>query len=139
MAQRSRTITTTKPDTWGNTLYLVYGKNILWLYEEAYKTYDPKSVGGNVPFEAGMDFYDRLKQFVAREKEKSFQEGADKLLEKAKEKYKRRKPTHGTCCTCQNCGYAFDNDCICEELRVIDNLETIAKDMVQRSRTGTVT
>lgn len=24
-----------------------------------------------------------------------------------------RKPTHGTCCTCQTCGWPNDNDCQC--------------------------
>ena len=28
---------------------------------------------------------------------------------------KKRKPTHGPCCTCQTCGWHYD-DCICEDL-----------------------
>jgi len=32
-----------------------------------------------------------------------------------------RKPTHGSCCTCQNCG--FDNDeCVCLSNEIVDLL-----------------
>jgi len=34
---------------------------------------------------------------------------------------KTRKPTHGTCCTCQNCGEGYD-DCICDHNEVLGKL-----------------
>ena len=47
----------------------------------------------------------------------------DKLKEK-------KKPDHGSCCTCQNCGYNYDN-CICnhnEHLKAIKEIFEINND-----------
>ena len=40
------------------------------------------------------------------------------------QKVKRIKPTHGPCCTCQTCGYGFD-DCICWENEKIEICEYV--------------
>ena len=39
-----------------------------------------------------------------------------------------RKPTHGECCTCQDCGYYYD-DCVCDDNRIITTVqERLRKD-----------
>lgn len=48
---------------------------------------------------------DFIKQTLAKEKAK--------MIEEMEGQIKIRKPTHGTCCTCQVCGYDKD-DCYCE-------------------------
>lgn len=45
------------------------------------------------------------------------------------EKRPLQKPTHGSCCTCQKCGYA-NEDCVCTHNKIIDDfnkLEEIKK------------
>ncbi len=42
-------------------------------------------------------------------------------IEKAKEEF--RKPTHGTCCTCQVCGGSLDDDpCLCGHIKTFQSL-----------------
>ncbi len=41
----------------------------------------------------------------------------------SKEVLEFRKPTHGTCCTCQKCGWANDGICACENNRVLNEIE----------------
>ena len=43
------------------------------------------------------------------------------------EKVKKTKPTHGICCTCQQCGFSYD-DCMCEwnnKIEVADYVEKL--------------
>ncbi len=49
----------------------------------------------------------------------------DLLIEKGylrgREVLETQKPTHGNCCTCQGCGYAYDG-CICEHNELLEAL-----------------
>lgn len=36
------------------------------------------------------------------------------------------KPTHGSCCTCQDCGYEYDS-CVCETNALLEKLNAIEK------------
>ena len=36
-----------------------------------------------------------------------------------------RRPKHGPCCTCQDCGHAHD-ECVCQHNRILESLEKIA-------------
>ena len=38
-----------------------------------------------------------------------------------------RKPTHGNCCTCQDCGYSHD-ECVCEDNEIITAIKKLEKD-----------
>ena len=40
--------------------------------------------------------------------------GTTKRVNPEEDKGKKRKPTHGPCCTCQTCGWHYD-DCICDD------------------------
>lgn len=43
---------------------------------------------------------------------------------------KTMKVTHGTCCTCQNCGYPNDNDCECPRNEVLIEVLQLIKERV---------
>lgn len=45
------------------------------------------------------------------------------------EKIPTRKPTHGNCCTCQDCGYGHD-ECICEHNDWVDAVNGFTTIMV---------
>ena len=40
-----------------------------------------------------------------------------------------RKPTHGSCCTCQECGYFYD-DCVCENNKILKEIADLAHALV---------
>lgn len=40
-----------------------------------------------------------------------------------------RKPTHGTCCTCQRCGYPNDSDCECGYTEYIEKAWPVVEKM----------
>ena len=40
-----------------------------------------------------------------------------------------RKPTHGSCCTCQACGYYHDG-CVCEDNEIITAIKKLGKDKI---------
>lgn len=64
-----------------------------------------------------LDFISSLlSQAEARHRESTL-----KLIEGMK---KTRKPTHGPCCTCQECGYNIEdgNDCECARNRILDEV-----------------
>ena len=46
---------------------------------------------------------------------------------RAKQPVKPIKPTHGSCCTCQTCGF-FHDICVCETNRLLADLERLEKD-----------
>ena len=45
---------------------------------------------------------------------------------RGKDKIKHTKPTHGPCCTCQDCGYYHD-DCVCYHNELLDKLNKLEK------------
>lgn len=60
------------------------------------------------------------------EYEKSVRAAALQEVREKVEGMKRvKKPTHGTCCTCQTCGYANDDgaDCECIRNKIISDLQ----------------
>lgn len=67
-----------------------------------------------------------IKQFISTQISKARQEGREEALKELKKRIKSltRKPTHGTCCTCQDCGQSHD-DCNCTEIEIINNLISI--------------
>ena len=52
----------------------------------------------------------------------------DLLIEKGylmgKEPIKTRKPTHGRCCTCQDCGHGHD-ECVCDHNELLKEIKEI--------------
>lgn len=40
------------------------------------------------------------------------------------QKIKTIKPTHGPCCTCQSCGYYYD-DCVCTHNEIVDTINSL--------------
>ena len=50
-----------------------------------------------------------------------------KLLIKIEGLKRKRKPTHGTCCTCQECGYDNDQYCECKRNHIIDEVIDLIK------------
>lgn len=38
--------------------------------------------------------------------------------------FENEKPTHGTCCTCQECGRNYD-DCVCESNKILTEINKI--------------
>jgi len=40
-----------------------------------------------------------------------------------------RKPTHGSCCTCQDCGYYHD-ECVCDDNEIIKAIKKLEKDKI---------
>ncbi len=59
-------------------------------------------------------FVDLIKGLLASQNQK--------LIERVEGMKRKRKPTHGTCCTCQECGYPNDVDCECERNRILDDI-----------------
>ena len=41
----------------------------------------------------------------------------------------RRKPTHGSCCTCQDCGYHHD-ECVCEDNEIITAIKNLENEKI---------
>ena len=39
------------------------------------------------------------------------------------------KPTHGTCCTCQDCGRPYD-ECVCTDNEIIKAIKKLEKDKI---------
>lgn len=40
------------------------------------------------------------------------------------EKKDHKKPGHGSCCTCQNCGYCYD-ECVCLHNEILEELKKV--------------
>jgi len=47
---------------------------------------------------------------------------------------KFRKPTHGTCCTCQDCGWYHD-ECICGDNEIIEAIKKLQKCICEDNET----
>lgn len=46
------------------------------------------------------------------------------IIEEIRDQLRKRKPTHGGCCTCQTCGYtdADGHDCECPRNKIIEDI-----------------
>jgi len=40
-----------------------------------------------------------------------------------------RKPTHGSCCTCQDCGYYHD-ECVCGDNEIITAIKNLEREKI---------
>lgn len=74
---------------------------------------------------ASMSF-DDLKELIESVETAAYSRGKEDMLKEVtatlKSKIEKRKPTHGECCTCQECGFANDYECKCENNRIIKDL-----------------
>lgn len=66
----------------------------------------------------------KTKSAVRRRLESLLLSEREKLGEQIKAMKKIRKPTHGTCCTCQTCGVDNEYTCDCPKNEVLDEVLT---------------
>lgn len=96
-------------------------------FEKAWVTSYGKIIYGETGFlttDAGEPFRiekDLVRDFLKTELETIVKES----FKNTRVEEKKRKPTHGTCCTCQDCGYPNDYECECARNKVLEEVHNI--------------